>query len=154
MNHVTQRTTPNHFRVHQQHSVNERRQALVGGNDFLARRGRKESAAGGVFANEELTTKTPRHKLHSGFSLPVCLLCLRVFVVQDLRHDDNGAPLPPRRSPTISARIARATSSGETAPISRPIGARTFFSWSSEAPSSRSLSSTKFVRRLLPIIPT
>ncbi len=33
---------------HQQHPVNERRQALVGGNDFLAGRGRKESAARGV----------------------------------------------------------------------------------------------------------
>jgi hypothetical protein len=47
-----------------------------------------------------------------------------------------------------------ATSSGETAPMSRPTGARTSRKTSSVKPASRRRPSTMFVRRLLPIMPT
>src|SRR5688500_20411998 len=54
-----------------------------------------------------------------------------------LLYADIDPPFPPRRSATISASIAKATSSGVTAPMSNPIGARTLASCSAAVPVAR-----------------
>src|ERR1044072_8523242 len=87
--------------------------------------------------------------LRGGRSLPEgCLEC------HALLHADIGAPVPPRLYATTSARMASATSSGDTAPMSRPTGARTSLRTSSSTPDSRRRPSTMLVRRRMPIMPT